>query len=255
MRRICGWWLMAGMLLAGAAAIWPGCGPAEQTEAKAPGRTGMAVSEHDAGTDMSRCDYRGRSDREVSETAGPGAITPNVRRVYAIVGDGADARRVLICREVDTNLDGIKDVVRIYSDQGEAANEQADTSYDGRIDTWITFAGGRIGRLEVDTDHDGRPDETQYYAEGALMRIERDTNRNGKPDVWEVYSKGRLQRMGVDLDHDGHVDRWDRDEIAARAAEEKERAEEEAREREEEERKRELEDGGVTDARVSARNR
>lgn len=253
--RVCGWWVIAGTLLVGVAALGPGCGSAERTGAQAPSKTGLAVSEHDAGTDMSRCDYRGRPDREVSETAGPGAVTPNVRRVYAIVGDGVDARRVLICREVDTNLDGMKDVVRIYSDQGEAANEQADTSYDGRIDTWITFAGGRIGRLELDTNHDGRPDETQFYAEGALTRIERDTDGNGKADVWEVYSKGRLQRMGVDLDHDGHVDRWDRDEIAARAAEEKERAEDEAREREEREREEQVADGGVTDARVSARNR
>jgi hypothetical protein len=247
--------LMLIALTAGAVAAGPACGGSETTGPQAPGKSGTAVSAHDAGTDLSRCDFRGRADREVSETAGPGAVVPNVRRVYAIVGDSVDARRVLICREVDTNLDGMKDVVRVYSDRGEAANEQADTNYDGRIDTWITFAAGRIGRIELDTDHDGRPDETQHFSEGSLVRIERDTNRDGKTDVWEVYANGRLQRMGVDLDHDGHVDRWDRDEITAREEEAREREEEEAQEREKRQQEEALSDGGVTDARVSARNR
>jgi hypothetical protein len=250
-RRTC--WLPWLASAAACAAAAYSCGGSEVQGPQAPTKTGTAVSVHDAGTDMSRCDYRGRSDREVSETAGPGAVVPNVRRVYAVVGQGDDSRRVLICREVDTNLDGMKDVVRIYSDQGEAVNEHADTNYDGRIDTWITFASGRIGRLEVDNDHDGRPDETQHFIDGTLSRVERDTNRNGKPDIWEIYANGRLQRMGVDLDHDGHIDRWDRDEVAAREAEAKEREEEERQKREQE--GEQPSDGGVTDARVSARNR
>jgi hypothetical protein len=175
--------------------------------------------------------------------------------VFAVVGEGDESRRVLICREVDTNLDGMKDVVRLYSDKGESLYENADTNYDGKIDTWITFAAGRIGRLEVDTDHNGQPDETHFYVRGRLSRIERDTNQNGKADIWEIYSQGHLQRMGLDVDHDGHVDRWDRDEVAARIAEREEQAEEEKREREEKA-KREAElDSGVTDAHVSARQR
>jgi hypothetical protein len=243
-------WLVSAAACAGAAYS---CGGSELPGPQGPTKTGSAVSVHDAGTDMSRCDYRGRSDREVSETAGPGSVVPNVRRVFAVLGQGEESRRVLICREVDTNLDGMKDVVRIYSDQGEAVNEHADTNYDGRIDTWITFAAGRIGRLEVDNDHDGRPDETQHFIDGTLSRVERDTNRNGKADIWEIYANGRLQRMGVDLDHDGHIDRWDRDEVAAREAEAKEREEEERLKRDQE--GQEATDGGVTDAHVSARNR
>jgi hypothetical protein len=177
--------------------------------------------------DHSRCDYKGRSDREVTETAGPGAIQPNIRRVYAIVGQGDDRHKILICREVDTNLDGIKDVVRTYNAKGEPLHELADTNYDGRIDTWITFAHGRMLKEELDTNHDGKPDEVRYYVQGKLSRVQRDTNHDGKPDVWEIYDKGHLQRMGVDLNHDGHVDRWDRDEIAEREEERKEAAEEE----------------------------
>jgi len=178
--------------------------------------------------DRSRCDYRGRGDREVVESLGPGARTPNIRRVYGVVGEGEDRHRVLLCREVDTNLDGVKDVVRTYTDKGDALNEVADTNFDGKIDTWITFAKGRVAKLRLDHNRDGQDDETRYYISGQLSRAQIDTNYDGKPDVWEIYDEGKLERRGVDLDFDGHVDRWDRDEIALREIEAKEAKEEDA---------------------------
>jgi hypothetical protein len=179
--------------------------------------------------DRSRCDYRGRPDREVVETAGPGALQPNVRRVYQIVGSGDSLHKSIVCREIDTNLDGIKDIVRSYNEKGESLHEEADANYDGRVDTWITFAGGRIAKEELDTDFDGNPDVWKYYAGGQLSRIQRDTNRDGRPDRWEFYTVGKLERMGVDVDGDGHVDRWDHDEIARLAAEAQEASEQRAK--------------------------
>jgi hypothetical protein len=174
----------------------------------------------DAGLDdQSRCEFRGRTDREAVETAGPGAVQPNVRRVYQMVGTGDSMHKVLACREIDTNLDGVKDIVRTYTEKGESLHEQADTNYDGRIDTWITFAGGRISKEDLDTNFDGNPDVWKYYVGGQLVRIQRDINRDSKPDRWEFYTAGKLERAGVDLDFDGHVDRWDHDEIARLAAE------------------------------------
>jgi hypothetical protein len=234
------------------AAAWA-CGGNEGRGPVVPTKSGTAVDER-GGDDRSRCDFKGRADREVIETTGPGAIQPNIRRVFAIVGEGEESRKVLLCREVDTNLDGMKDVVRTYNDKGEALHEQADSNYNGKIDTWISFARGRIAKVELDANGDGRPDETRYYVDGKLTRAQRDRNNDGKADVWEIYEGGRLQRMGMDLDYDGHVDRWDRDEQAMRAAE---REEEEQAEREEAAAK----DGGAaasdaaTDAYVSPRNR
>ncbi len=175
------------------------------------------------GDDQSRCEYRGRADREAVETAGPGALQPNVRRVYQMVGTGETMHKVLVCREIDTNLDGVKDIVRTYNDKGESLHEQADTNYDGRIDTWITFAGGRISKEELDTNFDGNPDVWKYYVGGQLVRIQRDTNRDGRADRWEFYTGNKLERVGVDVDYDGHVDRWDHDEVARLAAEAAER--------------------------------
>jgi hypothetical protein len=206
------------------------CGGSDAPPPRVATDRGVAVDKRGQ-DDRSQCDFKGRKDRDVQETTGPGAIQPNIRRVFAIVGIGEDARRVLLCREVDTDLDGLKDVVRVYNDKGEATNEKADTDGDGKIDTWIQFARGRIAKVEHDSTGDGLPDETRFYIDGQLSRVQRDTNHNGKPDVWEIYEKGRLQRMGVDIDHDGHVDRWDRDEEAVRLAEKEEREAEEKAEK------------------------
>jgi hypothetical protein len=220
--------LLIGMALLGVSSFAVYACGGTGTGPKMPTKSGRAVSvAKNSADDHSRCDFKGRADREVSETAGPGAIQPNIRRVYAIVGEGEDRHKNLLCREVDTNLDGMKDVVRTYNDKGEPLHELADSNYDGKIDTWETFARGRIAKVEIDTNHDGQPDEVRYYVDGKLSRIQRDTNHDGKPDVWEIYDKGHLRRMGVDLDHDGHVDRWNRDEIAAREQELKEEQEDE----------------------------
>jgi hypothetical protein len=202
-----------------------GCGGGSPPPASQAAVEGRARNVGDAGfDDQSRCDYKGRADREVAETAGPGAVQPNVRRVYQMVGSGESMHRVIICREIDTNLDGIKDIVRTYNEKGESLHEEADTNYDGRVDTWITFSAGRIAKEEIDSDFNGTPDIWKYYVGGQLSRIQRDTNHDGRADRWEFYTDGKLERAGVDLDFDGHVDRWDHDEIARLAAEAQERS-------------------------------
>ena len=179
--------------------------------------------------DESKCEWKGRQDREVTETAGPGSILPNVRRVYAVVGVGPDRQRILVCREIDTNLDGVKDVVRKYNDKGEALFEEADANFDGRVDTWLTFSKGRLSEAKLDTNFDGNPDEWDYYVAGKIARIKRDTNKDGKPDRWEIYaSDGKLERMGIDVDNDERVDRWDVDTDVRRVKDEADRKAEEA---------------------------
>jgi len=234
-----------------------GCGAGQPQKAPSVEQATAATKAVQAGDDAARCDYVGRPDREAHESAGIGSVKLNILRVYALVGEGEDRRRVLLCRAVDTDLDGIKDVVRTFNDKGESLREVADSNYDNKIDTWITFAGGRMAKVQVDVDHDGKPDETRYYVRGKLSRIQRDTNHDGRPDVWEIYEDGHLRRIGRDLDFDGHVDRWDRDEVAERAALERELAEEKKQSNQGESPPQSASptDGGVTDAYVSPRNR
>ena len=150
---------------------------------------------------------------EVSETAGPESFRPNIRRIYKVIGDRDDRHQVLMCREIDTNLDGIKDVVRTFNEKGEPLHEEADTNYDGKMDNWINFANGRIEEEDLDTTlAAGRPNVWKFYIDGELSRIRRNTHcPSGKPDVWEIYFKNRLERIGNDETCDSHVDRWDRD--------------------------------------------
>ena len=177
--------------------------------------------------DRSMCDHKGRADREATETAGPGSIQPNVRRVYAILGTGDDRQKVLVCREIDTNFDGVKDVVRHYNDKGESLREEADSDYDGRIDTWLILSKGHVTEARIDNNRDGNPDEWKFYSGGKLARVKRDTNFDGKPDIWEIYREGKLERMGVDVDGDERVDRWDHDNEQRRKLEEAERKKDE----------------------------
>ncbi|CAN5213204.1 hypothetical protein BH09MYX1_BH09MYX1_49910 [soil metagenome] len=206
--------LISVVLCSAVAGVIAACGgnqPPPVTAKAAPGGTkDQAAWPLD---DKSMCNWHNHPELEVSETAGPGALKPNIRRVYKVLGEGDNRRKTLICREVDTNLDGIKDVVRIFNAKGEAQREEADTDYDGRIDHWLMFADGRVVEEDSDTNADGRADEWKVYVSGQLSRIKRDRNGDGKPDVWEIYVKGRLERMGVDDSNDGHVDRWDRDEL------------------------------------------
>jgi hypothetical protein len=144
---------------------------------------------------------------------GADAIRPNIRRIYKTVGERDSRRSVLLCREADTNLDGLKDIVRTFNEKGEPIHEEADTNFDGKIDDWVNFSGGRISEEDVDTTYaKGRPNVWKFFVDGQLSRIRRNSHcASGNPDIWEIYFNNRLERVGVDNTCDGHVDRWDRD--------------------------------------------
>lgn len=208
--------LMGGLTLSlsVACAAVTGCGGSDSKgqvkTATAPG--GSKDQSKWPADDKSMCDWREKPELEVSESAGPGALRPNVRRVFKTFGEGDARHKTLVCREIDTNLDGIKDVVRTFNPKGEAIHEEVDRNYDGRVDLWINFVDGRLAQEDVDTNNDGKADVWKFYVNGQLQRIRRDRNFDGKADIWEIYARGRLERVGLDDSYDGHVDRWDRDE-------------------------------------------
>lgn len=163
------------------------------------------------GVDDSRCSVEGRSDRVRVLSQALGAQQGSIQRVYATGATQEDGRRIVRCREVDSNLDGVKDLVRTYTDEGEPLVEQADANYDGKVDTWVTFARGKVAHLEVDRNADGKPDEFRVFSQGVLTKVQRDSNLDGRLDTWEVYEQGRLNRIGIDQNGDEKVDRWLRD--------------------------------------------
>jgi hypothetical protein len=199
--------LIGGLLLGSSAQL--GCG-AEETQ-KPPVDPSRAFDTKIVGADDSHCDYKGRKDRVVMVTAATDTHAPNVRRVYAVGINQKDGKRILRCREADTNRDGMKDVFRTYNEKGEPIAEFSDSNYDGKVDTWLKFVRNKVSRADVDHNADGRPDEHREYVNGVLSRVQRDKNYDGKVDSWEVYEEGRLNRIGTDLDGDEKVDRWMRD--------------------------------------------
>jgi hypothetical protein len=203
-------------LLGAVAIVLGGCGGSAAAPATAaPG--GSVDEAHWPADDQSLCNrfvhWRTNQALEVSETAGPGSIKPNIRRVFKTVGEHENSHLVLMCREIDTNLDGIKDLVRTFNEKGEPLHEEADSNYDSKIDVWINFTDGRISEEDSDTTFAaGRPNVWKFYVDGQLSRIRRNTHcPSGQADVWEIYYKNRLERVGNDATCDGHVDRWDRD--------------------------------------------
>jgi hypothetical protein len=159
---------------------------------------------------------------EVSEYDTSGDETLDVRKVFLRVGDGTLARLVLVCRESDLNSDGVKDIVRYYTDEGRPTREEADRDFDGQMDEITYFQNGQIMRQEFDSKGNGRVDGKVFFEDGKPLRAERDlkgrsTTEKWQPDRWEYFEGGRMVRMGTDLDGDGKVDRWDRDMILRRS--------------------------------------
>lgn len=169
-------------------------------------------------------------NRELREFDTDGDQRIDVRKVFLKVGDPPLTRLVLICREIDLNRDGTKDVVRYYTDEGRPLREESDRNFDGRMDQITFFERGEIVRQDLDTTRDGRVDTRLFFEKGRVVRSERDlTGRSAggawRPDRWEYYQEGRLVRVGIDVTGDGVVDRWDRNEALRQDLEAKRRAE------------------------------
>ena len=168
------WATAAGASGLAVAVLVAACGGSSTTVKAAPG--GATDQSAWPKNDGSLCDrfvhWSTNSQLEVSETAGSGSIRPNIRRVFKSVGEHDDSRTVLMCREIDTNLDGVKDVVRTFNEKGEPLHEEADTNYDGKVDDWVNFAGGRIEEEDVDTTFTtGRPNVWKFCCSTGSSRI------------------------------------------------------------------------------------
>ena len=148
------------------------------------------------------------------DTNGDGTL--NLRKVYRVLGTGATTHSTLICREADVNHDGLKDVVRLYDDDGKSLREDVDRNFDGIMDLAVIFQKGVVVTKEYDDDYDGKIDRKTFFDNGKPIRTERDllghsTPGAWRPSQWQYYEDGVVVRMGTDLDGDSKIDRWDRD--------------------------------------------
>lgn len=199
-----------------------GCGSKSAKPVTSPGAQPAETTSGGEVADVGRCLPDGPG-YEVTEYDTSGDNTPDVRKLFKIMGEGSLSRLVLVCREADLDGDRRKDIVRFYTDEGRPMREEADRDFDGRIDEITEFTDGRITLRQVDTSGDGMIDTKIFYEAGEPVRAERDmksrsTVAEWRPDRWEYYDGGRTVRIGTDLNGDGKVDRWDRDEDRLRAS-------------------------------------
>lgn len=204
--------LRAGAL--GVAAALAACSSAQTTTRRMQARAEPALQSNTSRDDHRRCDATG-AGRSQSEYDTNADGVPDVRKVFQIEGEGQEAHPVLICREVDLNHDGTKDVFRFYNDQGRTLREEEDRNFDGLLDVITYFDGGEVVRREFDMNHDGMIDMRMFYRDHRPYRAEREMQNDNaadfRPDYWEFYdTRGHVVRIGWDYDHDGRADRWDR---------------------------------------------
>ncbi len=114
-----------------------------------------------------------------------------------------------ICREVDLNFDGRKDVFAYFGPDGRPVRREDDFDWDGRIDQITYYRGSEIDREELDLNFDNRIDTWRYFRAGAVVRTERDTNNDRHVDYWEEYEGDRVARIRYDTNGDGRPDRVD----------------------------------------------
>ncbi len=190
------------------------CNDAAQTNRRLVRRTVAHIESATSREDRSRCDAN-RPGRTQSEYDTNGDGIPDVRRVYQLSGEDRDRHSTLICREVDLNHDGTKDMFRFYNEEGRTMREEEDRNFDGRIDLISYFDRGEVVRREQDTNADGQVDMRVFYRNRQPYRAERELHSDNQPlfraDYWEYYDpQGRVTRIGWDYNQDERADQWDR---------------------------------------------
>ena len=160
------------------------CGGESQArrERARSGARAQALRGSHADQDRGRCERQGR---EVSDTDTDGDGAPDVRKVFVrITRPGGAAELVMVCREIDLNHDGVKDVVRYYTDEGRPLREEADRNFDGKMDELTFFQDGQIVRQEFDSQGDGKVDTKIFFAAGKPLRAERDLKARSTAERW-----------------------------------------------------------------------
>jgi len=114
---------------------------------------------------------------------------------------------VIIMRTLDADRDGHPEQIR-YVDKGTGAmiRKAADRDYDGKLDTWQTYANNSLDERTLDTNNDGDIDTWEKYRGGRMIERVIDRNGNGRKDAFYTFSDGSLVEESHDRNDDGEFD-------------------------------------------------
>jgi len=130
-------------------------------------------------------------------------------------GDGSpDIVRVMkgdreVCRVIDLNFDKVKDAFIYYDDAGQERRRESDFDKDGRPDVIATLQGGVVVSKELETNFDMKLDTWETYAGGRLTKTERDGDADGIIDEWWDFNRPDQPKCAVvikDKNADGEPD-------------------------------------------------
>jgi hypothetical protein len=125
--------------------------------------------------------------------------------------------------EQDLDFDGTMDTWKTYAD-GKLSVRVRDENGDGRADVWERYQDGRLTQLATDRDHDGVRDLFLRYQGRDLVERLEDANDDGAIDVIVTYQARRRVKSEEDETHNGAMDTWttfavvDGNEVVARVA-------------------------------------
>jgi hypothetical protein len=98
---------------------------------------------------------------------------------------------------LDTNGDGLPDVVRTYKDN-EIVRVDSDRNFNGQVDLVQEYSARVLIREVHDDNFDGKPETIKEFRHGKLAIVERDPQERGYIDIAEYYDdSGKLIRREI----------------------------------------------------------
>ncbi len=113
------------------------------------------------------------------------------------------------CRIVDLNFDGAVDVYIYYDEKGTERRREADFDRDGRPDQVSIYQGGALTENQRETNYDDKIDTWDFYQGGVLVRRERDSDGDAIVDQWWTFydpARPKCATVASDRNADGKPD-------------------------------------------------
>lgn len=160
---------------------------------------GWAGESRDTEIKHEECSTSGKS---VKTFKGESALSSNKSFVTRVFVSGRE-----VCSFADLNGDGNIDVYTFFDDSGRIRRREASYSVSKQIDEIAIYKNGNVEVVMRETNFDGKLDTWDYYEGGKLVRRERDKTGDGRIDEWWTFEPGTENATIVQADvHTGKPD-------------------------------------------------
>ncbi len=138
------------------------------------------------------CDAAGK---EAKTYKGEGGLASGKSFVTRVFASGRE-----VCSFADLNGDGNVDVFTYFAPDGRVRRREAAYTVGKSVDEIAVYANGEVAVVMRETNFDGKLDTWDYYEGGKLVRRERDKNGDGRIDEWWSFEPGTENATIVQAD-------------------------------------------------------